>query len=60
MGKLNILEAKEGLIPQALLKVFSVKPQIKALWKDLSPDEPRDFVAGLKEPVDKKTNCTNR
>lgn len=53
MGKLNIIQAKEEPIPADLRKALQVKPQIEALWKDLTPISRRDFITwvqGAKKP----------
>lgn len=39
-----------AVVPMNLYKALGANPKAKVTWKDLSPDERRDFVAWVEEP----------
>jgi uncharacterized protein YdeI (YjbR/CyaY-like superfamily) len=45
-----------AVIPMNLYKALGTNPKAKATWKDLTPDERRDFVSFIETAKDKKEN----
>ena len=42
-----------AVVPMNLYKALGENAKAKAMWKELNPDEKRDFVAWVEEPKDK-------
>lgn len=45
-----------AVVPMSFYKALGATPKAKATWKDLTPDQRRDFVGWIEEAKDKVTH----